>query len=740
MKIQEFMNNSSTRSNKSFLIILLIITSTLAVYYQVINHEFCLLDDDIYITINDHVRSGLTWENLIYAFGFSKSSYWHPLTWLSHQLDCELFGLNPGPHHLINVLFHIMNSVILFVLLMKMTGSQWRSTVVALMFALHPVNVDSVAWAAERKNVLSTFFWMLTMLSYLYYVKNPRISKYLLMLCIFILGLLSKPMLVTLPFVLLLMDYWPLNRLRFVPLEQDQKSPKNKWLKFRYQGVAISRLVVEKTPLLIFSLAAIVISTQSIKWGGFYVTAMHVPMGLRIENAFVSYVLYLWKMILPINLTFFYPFPKAIPIWHVIGSGILLILISCLAVRFMFRAPYFIVGWLWFTGTLVPVSGIMQGGLWPEIAERWAYIPFIGLFIIISWGFHDLYHGRHYEKEALTISGIIVILILMMLTWKQLGYWKTDMLLCSHALKINPDNYVAHVNIGADYANQKKYRIAEYHFREALKANHDDLIGLASLGNLYADLGDKDKSVYYYSEVLRLSPNDKNANLKLGLIYADYGDLDKAIGFYSNLIRIDPKNAVGYYNMGVVFAKKGEIEKGIQYLLFSIKLNPRDPETHNSLGVILMNQGKMNDAIHHFNQAVKIDPKNKDAGNYLDMALKIRKSEGDDISKLEQRRLNEPDNPVLLQKLAVLYSSKGNNAKALDVLNRFVEVQPDDPNGYYNIACIYAKEGKVEDSIKWLTRSIDKGFKDWNLLKKDQDLNNIRGTSIYKDLINKYKG
>jgi len=726
-----------TWKNKTFLIILLITASTLAVYAQVGLHQFINFDDDLYITSNDQVKAGLTWQGFLYAFGFSHVTYWHPLTWLSHMLDCQIFGLNAGMHHLMNLVFHIMNSLLLFIVLMKMTGSHWRSAFAAALFALHPVNVDTVAWVAERKNVLSTFFWMLTMLAYFSYIKNPRISKYIAVVFIFVLGLLSKPMLVTLPFVLLLFDYWPLQRFQLI-LNEPGADPKNKiTTRLRYQGVAFSRLIAEKVPLLIFALVVIVISSQSIRYGGFQITTARVPMGLRIENAIVSYVLYLGKMIWSSNLTFYYPYPDFVPIWQVIGAVILLILITFIAVRFVFRSPYFLIGWLWFLGTLVPVSGIMQGGLWPEIAERWAYVPYIGLFIAVSWGAHDIFRSRQWGRRAFSISAATVLVILMALTWRQAGFWKNDFTLFTYGVKVNPNNFPAQNNLGNYYVSKKMYKEAAYCYNEVLRINPNDVRGLENMGLLCYDIGDKKRAIYYYSQALRYNPNSIKSNFKLGTIYSEQGDIDKAFGYFSRVTNLDPKHAEAYYNLGVITAKKGDKEKAIQYLLTAIKYNPRGAEARSSLGVILMNMGKVHDALQQFNEALKNDPKNKDARAYLTLALNYRKKMDTDIAILEQKIGKEPDNAGLLQKLAVLYSMSGNNTKALDALQRFVRIQPDNPDGYYNIACVYAKEGKVDDSIRWLTRSIDKGFRNWNLLQKDQDLNSIRNTSYYKDLMNK---
>jgi tetratricopeptide (TPR) repeat protein len=728
-----------TGNRKTFLIILLIITGTLALYAQVVTHEFVSFDDDLYITQNDQVKSGLSWKNLQYALGFSKVTYWHPLTWLSHMLDCQLFGLNSGIHHLMNVLFHILNSVLLFIVLLKMTGSHWRSAFAAALFALHPVNVDTVAWVAERKNVLSTFFWMLTMLSYFQYTRAPGLYRYILVVCIFILGLLSKPMLVTLPFVLLLMDFWPLQRIRIVFENADRKSKEAK--AFRYEGAAVSRLIVEKIPLLIFALAVIVISSLSIRYGGFQIDTLRVPMGLRIENALVSYVLYLGKFLWPTDLTFYYPYPEFVPLWQVIGSGILLITISAAALKYIFRAPYFLIGWLWFLGTLVPVSGIMQGGLWPEIAERWAYVPYIGLFIAVSWGIHDILHGRPWGKKVFLGAAAAVLLVLMVLTFRQIGYWKDDLTLFTHGIEINPKNFCAQNNLGNYYVSKKNYKEAAYRFSEALRMNPTDVKVMENLGRLYYDTGDKDRSIHYYLEALQYNPRSVKASFRLGTIYSERKEFDKATGYFLNVIKQEPEHASAYYNLGVIAAQKGDKEKAAEYLSTAIKLDPRDAESHYSFGIVLMNQGKVNDAISHFRKAIKIDPKNKEAGNSLAMALNLQKKiQKDTLAQLEQRRRKEPDNPELLQKLAVVYAMNGRNADALDALQRFVRIQPDNPDGYYNIACVYAKEGNVDEAVLWLKKSIDKGFKDWNLLQKDEDLVKLRSTLFYKNLVKDKQG
>jgi hypothetical protein len=366
MKMEVFV-----KKYKGILICLFIILVAGAVYWQVTDYDFVNIDDDYYVTKNTHVKDGITKDGLLWAFslpGPGDQTYWHPLAWLSHMLDSELYGLNGGMHHLTNLLLHIANALLLFTVLMKMSNAFWRSAFVALLFALHPVNVDSVAWIAERKNVLSTFFWLLTMLAYTYYVNKPHVLRYLLVIFIFILGLLSKPMLMILPCVLLLIDYWPLGRIRFEFSEETSSREKNILDIFREQKSIFYKLILEKIPFFVLSFISIYISFISLKTIGARESAHLVPMSLRVANALVSYLKYMYKMVWPHDLTYFYPYPKIVPFWHVAVSIFVLVAITIVAFRMLRKHSYFAVGWLWYLGTLVPVIGIVQGGLWPSIA------------------------------------------------------------------------------------------------------------------------------------------------------------------------------------------------------------------------------------------------------------------------------------------------------------------------------------------------------------------------------------
>jgi len=721
---------------RDFLVLAFLFFSVFIIYFQTHGYEFISLDDPLYVVNNKQVHKGLSLDSIGWAFSLSKQgevTNWHPLTWFSHMVDYQLFGLNPGMHHMGNVLFHALNAMLLFLALRWMTGSVWKSAFVASLFALHPVNVDSVAWIAERKNLLSTTFWMLTLIAYFFYTKKPGLIRYLLIVTAFCLGCLAKPMLMTLPFVLLLLDYWPLGRIQLPQLHEE----KTKWSSFFHDA---SRLVLEKIPLMILSFLFVYATMLSLKISKTIMASDLTPMGLKIKNAIVSYPIYLGKMVWPKDLSIFYPFPDAIPLWQVMGSIAVLLLITALALIKYRKYPYGIVGWLWFLGTLVPVIGIVQAGLWPAIGERWAYIPYVGLFITVAWGVPDLLARVQQRKVVMAAGAAIILTVLASRTWFQIGYWKDDFTLFSHCIELNADNYVAHVNLAVAYAQQKKTEEAVHHFTEALRIHPNDVLALDGLGRLYNELGQWDTSIQFYSEEVRYNPKDVKANYDLGSVYAAKGDIERAIRQFSSVISLDPRYAPAYLNLGVLSARKGEVNKAREYLSIALKLNPDDAESHCSLGVVLMNQGEVDGAIAHFKEALRIDPSSPAARNYLVAASSYSKKMDEDLAMLEQKRLKEPDNPKLLEKLAVIYSSRGENAKALEALYKLIELQPGNPDGYYNIACVYAKQGKVDESLEWLHKAISRGFKDWNLLQKDKDLDNLRNTRSYKDLIEKIHG
>ena len=533
---------SFLNQHRDALACLALVLTTLCVYWQIQSFDFVFFDDPEYVYNNRQVQAGLTREGIIWSFTFSdkEKTYWHPLTWLSHMLDCELYGLAPGMHHLSNLMLHLANSLLLFWVFKQMTGARWRSFFVAALFALHPINVESVAWLSERKNVLSTFFWMLTLLSYVNYCSRRSLFRYLLTLFVFGLGLLAKPILVTLPFVFLLLDYWPLGRIRFGKEIIDNKNEETRSIS-GFRESSISHLLFEKIPFFVLTAISICLSTWSNQNQIDLISSEAVPIKLRFANAMVSYVSYIGKMIWPQNLAVLYPFPETmLPVWQVAGSGLLLVCVSTLMIWSLRRKPYLSVGWLWYLGTLVPVIGLVQAGLWPAMADRWAYVPLIGLFMITSWGAYDLVATWQYRKKCLAILATIVLTILTTMTWTQAEYWKNSLTLFSHTLEITSNNYVTHNN----------------------------------LGHVLIKTGRIDQGIAHCREALRINPNYSDAHGTLGNGLFAQGKLDEAIIHYSEALVLNPMNEKTYNNMGVALYKKGKINEAISHFKKALQLKP----------------------------------------------------------------------------------------------------------------------------------------------------------------------
>jgi len=564
------------------LVSLFLILATLIVYWQVLNHDFVHYDDNVYVTENEHIQAGLSWEGLIWAFTTTYANFWHPLTWLSYMLDYQIYGLKPGGYHLTNLVFHLANTLLLLIVLKRMTGALWRSAFVAALFALHPLHVESVAWVSERKDVLSAFFWILTMGSYVFYVECPRPGRYLLVLLSFTLGIMAKPMLVTLPFVLLLLDYWPFDRFQF-----EQTNNLTGYLANGQQRSAALRLVWEKIPFFVIAGAASIVAFLAQPSGdaiAYYLDKL--PVSLRIANTLVSYASYIGKMIWPHHLALPYPHPEAVPLWKAAAAGLFLLAVSAMVARGAQRHPYLVVGWLWYLGTLVPVSGLVQVGT-HAMADRYTYVPLLGLFILIAWGAAELVTGLRYRKVVFAASAGGVLAALMIGTYWQVHHWHNSITLFQHTLEVTTGNWVAHNNLGKALAEQE---------------------------NL-------EKAIGHYSEALQINPDCALVRENLGLALARKGELDEAIKQFSHALRIVPNYAKAHYNLGVALASGGKHEKAIHHFSQAVKLDPNYAKAHFNLGAELANQGSLETAIDHFSEALRITPDFPGAKHYIKRAL-----------------------------------------------------------------------------------------------------------------------
>ena len=638
-----------TPRNWKIAIPLVLALVTLAVFWQVRGHDFINLDDEQYVTHNPHVRGGLTAGNLTWALTTSHASNWHPLTWLSHQLDVQLFGMDPAGHHLVSLFFHVANTLLLFFVLNRMTKTLWQSAAVAFLFALHPLHVESVAWVAERKDVLSTFFLLLTLWAYFVYTRSPGIVRMIPVVAFFALGLLSKPMLVTLPFVLLLLDYWPLGRyvapenpaphpLPGIEAPGKKKKQKKKEIAER-PPVAPERkepsaaavvpwaLVTEKIPLFALTILSSIITFLAQQKGGAMSPLEDISLLKRLGNALISYASYIVKTVFPQGLAVFYPYPAGIAAWQVLGSAALVGTLTFLAVRCRKQYPFAFVGWFWYLGTLVPVIGIVQVGM-QAMADRYTYVPHIGLFIAVVWGAGDLASRQPWGRKILAALTGVVFASLTVMTWNQISHWRSSITLFEHALRVTEQNSLAHLNFGVALNRTGKGREAAEHYREALRINPNSSGGHFNLANYYFSTGLKDEALQHFKEAIRIRPDYANAHSNIGVLLASQRRFEEAAAHYEKALRIEPANAGFHYNYGAALANQGRLPEAAGQFRDAVALRPNYAEAHNDLGKVLMMEGKTAEAASHFREALRIRPNFTEARRNLDIVHESPKQQG----------------------------------------------------------------------------------------------------------------
>jgi protein O-mannosyl-transferase len=590
----------NTDKYRPLLICLILTLVTLAVFYQVHSFGFVNYDDPVYVSENSNIQGGITLKAIEWAFATGCTGNWHPLTWLSLMLDWQLFGSNPAGFHLTSIIFHIANTLLLFMVLKKMTNTLWQSVFVAALFALHPLHVESVAWVAERKDVLSAFFWLLTMWAYVYYVNRPKVANYLLIIVFFALGLMTKPMLVTLPFVLLLLDYWPLERLG---------------------KRTIFYLIREKIPFIVLSAVSSIITFLVQRSGGAVTEFNGFGLKFRFYNAFISYVKYMEKMLWPSGLAFFYPHPvKNVSFLYAIISAALLLVLTIFVLLFAKSRRYLFAGWFWYLGTLVPVIGLVQVGV-QSMADRYSYITLTGLFIIIAWGMPDLLRKLPHRKFILWASSLIVLSALTVCTYFQTQYWKDTIALCQHALKVTENNYIAHFSMSESLIEQGRFAEAIWHNSEALRIKPNCFEALDGLGNAYYKRGKIDESIGYYRRAIEIEPHNAKIYSNLGMALVAKDNFDEAISFYNKALQIAPDSINIHLNLGVALTGSGKLDEAAKEYEIILRIQPQNAVAHNDYGVVLFRQKKLDDAIAHFSQAIKINPQYTDAKNNLSAAL-----------------------------------------------------------------------------------------------------------------------
>ncbi|MBM4104026.1 MAG: tetratricopeptide repeat protein [Planctomycetes bacterium] len=646
--------------------------STLLVFWQVRTFDFVNYDDDEYVYNNQHVSGGLTPENILSAFTTAPSGgNWLPLTWLSLMLDCHLFGLHPGRMHLVNVVFHLVNTLLLFAVLKKMTGSLWPSAFVAAAFALHPMHVESVAWITERKDVLSTFFLLLTLAAYAGYVKRPSIFKYIASLILFALGLMSKPMLVTLPIVLLLLDYWPLNRLDSLPAKTSGRQPRKPAFSPDRRAIWY-RMLIEKIPFFILAAVSSGITFIFQKAGGGMMDVTVRPLESRVANVFLSYSRYLGKLFWPQNLAVFYPFDAYRFSFRQIALCALLVFgISVLVICLRRTQRYLLVGWFWFVGTLIPVTGIIQSGA-QAYADRYTYIPYIGLFIMAAWGLPELCSKWPYRKAALGITAALVLTALGLAAYRQTGYWNNSIVLFSHTNEVTKNNFIANNNLGAAYSHLCRWQEAVEAFKQAIQFKSDFAEAYYNLGVAYSNLGRWQEAMEACRQAIQFRAEYAEAHNNLGNAYANFGRWQETIEAYSHAIQIKPDFAEAYYNLGNTYVNLGRYQEAIEAYRQAIRLKPDYAKAHYDLANALLSEGNFSEAISYIKRSLEIQPDDFGIKNNLAWMLAVCPDPAvrnpSEAIRLAQEACTATNsmNPSLLDTLGVAYASAGRFAEAIE--------------------------------------------------------------------------
>ncbi|HQL78767.1 MAG TPA: tetratricopeptide repeat protein [Verrucomicrobiota bacterium] len=694
---------------------------TIALYWPATGHDFISYDDSRYVTENPQVRGGLTWEGVKWAFRHPLLCNWHPVTVLSHMLDGQLFGLAPRGHHLTSVLLHGLNAMLVFVWLHQMTGARWRSLLVAALFAFHPLRVESVAWVAERKDVLSGCFGLLTLIFYARCAQGEfrtqkaedrmklengpaRASQssssfcilpssfYLLSLCCFALGLMSKATLVTWPFVLLLLDYWPLKRIASCGRQDAEPGAAGAAL-----GGAVPwrRLIGEKIPFFVLA-AAISVVTYAVQRGAMP-GAGNFPLGARFGNALVSYCRYLGKQFWPTDLAVFYPYPGHWPLGTVLGAGGLLLAISVLAFARRRRSPFLLMGWLWFVGTLVPMIGLVQVG-GQAMADRYTYIPTLGVLVAAVWGAHELSRRWQGAVMVLAAAASAAIIFCLTLTRQQLRHWQDSETLFRQVVAATRDNYVAHKALGDALGEKGQMDEAIRQYQQALRLRPDDPGVLNNLGLVLFKQGQPDEAIRQYEQSLRLQPDNAHAHNNLGVVLASQGQTNEARRRFEQAVRLQADYAEARRNLGKILADQGQTDEAIHQFEAAIGLRPDDAETHGDLGIALGRKGRTDDAIRHYREAIRLKSGNAAAHYNLGNALYEKGQTDEAIRQFQEAVRLKPDDAQAHCNLGIALVRKGRTDEAIRQYQDAIRLDPDLFQPHLGLGLILPQLGRLKDA------------------------------------------
>jgi protein O-mannosyl-transferase len=686
----------------------LLLLFVLWAFFPVLLNPFVNLDDDAYVAQNAQVQRGLTWDGVVWAFGrlHGAHTYWHPLTWISHMLDCQVFGLKPAGHHFVNLLLHVINTALVFVVFRQITGAPGRCLLLAALFALHPLQVDTVAWVAERKNLLAALFWLLTIWTYARYAQEskarsptsgtqasagphhalrhtrpaprpPLLARsYCLSLFLFALGLMCKPVLVTLPLVLLLLDYWPLRRF---PPESGGRA-----------GWVAGRLVWEKIPFLVLAAASSGITVAAHRALGMWEdAAAAAPLGFRLQNALVAYGRYIEKAIWPADLAIFYPLPNSWPMWLVGLWGLLLLAASGLALGCARNRPYGFVGWFWFVGVLVPFIGLVQAGQ-QAMADRFAYVPLIGLFVAFVWGAHDFLRGWRHGTVVLAAAGLGLVLLCTASTRRQLGYWTDNETLFRHAAAVTDSNALVLNCLGIAQERQGQTAAAIASYRQAISLQPKWFSPHCNLGTAFNGSERFAEAAKEFEEALILQPRLADAHKGLGFALYRMGRLDDAIRHYQEAIRLDPIAADTHSNLGAALDAVGRSDEAISQYQETVRLKPDYADAYNNLGVALARKGRFAEAVVQFRRTIEL--RTDDAGACANLGLALAEMGKPDEAAVAFRAAlrMDPRNPQYHYQLGLLLVKTGRRDDAAGHFAEALKLQPDFPEAQHQLLSLTA--------------------------------------------------
>ena len=680
------MITAEKNSRRSVLLCVGLFVIIFFVFYRAVDGAFTNFDDNIYVTENPHVNTGFTLRNIQWAFKTFHAANWHPLTWISHMLDCQVFGLNPWGHHLINVLLHALNTALLFLLLKRMTGALGRAAACAALFGLHPLRVESVAWVAERKDVLSTFFWILSIWSYVEFSQtgswSRRVTFYLSAVTLCACGLMSKSMLVTMPFLLLLLDFWPLNRLRF----------------------PVWPILLEKIPFLALSIVSSVVTFLAQKSGMAVQSLSSISLSSRLLNCVISYCRYLGKTFWPVDLAMYYPYAQQQSSIAVVSAVSLLLLISALTLLQSKKRAYLFVGWFWFLGTLVPVIGLVQLSL-QSMADRYSYFPSIGLFIAVVWLVCDLTIRWEWRRTVLPISLVVPSILCAALTYRQIGYWSGSEMLYQHTLAVTKDNAVVHLNLGG-YLSKDHRRwdeaIAEY--QQAIALNPTLVSAYNNLGNIYSQLsGREDDAITQFQKAVARLPNYAEAHTNLGREFLRKGDLPNAVFQFEQAIKSNPNIVEAHANYGTALLRMGDIPGAIKEYNTALQIDPTLVAVQSNLAIAT--SGLKNEAQSDSAQHSGVGPSSIPSQAALDhfnrgyALAKTPEHLSEGINEYLEAIHIDPNFADAHTNLANAYQRIGQTYDAIKEYKTAIQLSPDVAKIHYNLGTTLLHAGRLDESI-----------------------------------------